>query len=251
MPRFSANLGFLWTDRPLAEAIYAAARAGFSAVECHFPYEQPLTAVQKALRETGLPMLGLNTIKGDTGGLAAQPDQIPEARASIAQAIEYGSAIGAQNIHVMAGIAEGNAAHATFLDNLRFASDHAEVAGMGIVIEPLNAFDVPGYFLKNTSQAIDIIDSISRENIRLMFDCYHVGRTEGDVIARFHACAPWIGHIQFAGVPDRGPPDQGAVDYRAVFTEIDASGWSLPLGAEYRVEGSTDATLDWMQSLLN
>lgn len=251
MPRFSANLGFLWTDRPLAEAIHAAAMAGFAAVECHFPYDQPRSDITRALADTGLPMLGLNTVKGNSGGLAAQPDQIEAARASILQAVEYGAAIGADNVHVMAGIAAGPAAHQTFLDNLRFASDQANTAGMGVVIEPLNPFDVPGYFLKNTSQAIDIIDSLSLENIRLMFDCYHVGRTEGDVITRFHACQPWIGHIQFAGVPDRGPPHQGSVDYRAVFDAIDASGWTQPLGAEYRVEGSTEDTLGWMQTLLD
>lgn len=250
MLQFSANLGFLWTERSLADGIRAAKLAGFSAVECHFPYDQPLDDVKRALEETELPMLGLNTIKGDRGGLAAQPDRQDAARDSIRQAIDYGAAIGARNVHVMAGVGDGETAHKTFLENLRFASDLAETAHMGIVIEPLNAADAPGYFLNTTSQAIEIIELVGSKNIRLMFDCYHVGRTEGDVIARLDACLPWIGHIQFAGVPDRGTPDQGAVDYCAVFKAIAARGWSHPLGAEYKVDGVTEDTLQWMRTLV-
>ena len=249
MLQFSANLGFLWTEHALADGIRRAQAAGFAAVECHFPYDQPIEEVQQALTETGLPMLGLNTIKGTTGGLAAQPDQIAAARQSIQEAVTYGAAIGALNIHVMAGLGEGARALACFQDNLKYATDLAGASGMQIVIEPLNAHDVPGYFLKNTDQAIEIIESISQKNLRLMFDCYHVGRTEGAVIERLQACWPWIGHIQFAGVPDRGAPDQGTLDYREVFAAIVAAGWDTPLGAEYRVKGSTEDSLGWMQAL--
>ncbi len=248
--KFSANLGFLWTECPLPDAIRRAKTAGFDAVECHFPYDQPIKSVQEALRDTGLPMLGLNTIKGQgLGGLAALPDRVDEARGAIDQAINYGHALGAQNVHVMAGIAEGVAAHQTFLENLAYAADRAKAQHMQVVIEPLNAFDVPGYFLNKISQAIDIINELSISNIRLMFDCYHVGRTEGDILAAFDSAREYIGHIQFAGVPDRGRPDQGKVDYREIFKHIEASGWALPLGAEYKVSGDTEASLGWMTSL--
>ena len=114
-----------------------------------------------------------------------------------------------------------------------------------ILIEALNAHDAPGYFLRDTAQAADIISDVAQPNLKLMFDCYHVGRTEGDVIARLDALYSIIGHVQFASVPDRGPPDQGEVDYRAVFAAIDALGWDKPLGAEYRPPGETDASLGW------
>lgn len=250
MPAFSANLGFLWTDRPLAEAIRAAKLAGFDAVECHWPYEQPLADVQAALRETGLTMLGLNTVRGPlNAGMAALPDRVTEARAAIDQAIAYGAAIGAQNVHVMAGQTEGELAEQTYLENLRYASKQADAKGMGILIEPLNAFDMPGYFLRDTVHALELLDKLNLANVKLMFDCYHVGRMEGDVIGRFDACMPYIGHVQFAAVPDRGAPDHGEVDYAKVFAHIDRSGWTLPLGAEYKIAGNTEATLGWMQSL--
>lgn len=249
MPAFSANLGFLWTDRPLADAIRSAKAAGFDAVECHWPYDQPLVDVQAALNETGLKMLGLNTVRGPlNAGMAALPDSVSEARAAIDQAIEYGSAIGAGSVHVMAGQSEGEEAEATYLDNLRYASEQAGVRGMSILIEPLNPFDMPGYFLRDTVHAVQLLERLKLDNIKLMFDCYHVGRTEGDVLGRYDACLPFIGHIQFAAVPDRGAPDHGEVDYQAIFAHIDASGWKLPLGAEYKVAESTEATLGWLSA---
>lgn len=254
MTGFSANLGFLWTDRPLPDAIRAAAAAGFDAVECHWPYETPTADIALALAETGLPMLGLNTRRGDVtageNGLAALPGREVEAREAIDEALTYAEAISAGAVHVMAGVAEGAEARRVFLDNLAHACDGAARTGRIILIEPLNRFDAPGYFLNTTAQASNLIAEIGAANLRLMFDCYHVGRTEGDVIGHMRRLLPVIGHIQFAAVPDRGAPDHGEVDYRAVFAEIAALGWKTPLGAEYKPGGPTDATLGWMDTLV-
>lgn len=251
MPRFSANLGFLWTELPLPEAIRAAARAGFHAVECHWPYDVPPADVRAALDETGLPMLGLNTRRGAPGenGLAALPGREDEARAAIDQAIEYGAAIGARNVHVMAGFTSGPAAEATFLANLVHAAERAAGHGMGILIEPLNHYDAPGYFLSTTAHARQILGTLGAHNVWLMFDCYHVQLMEGDISHRLETLLPLIGHIQFAAVPDRGAPDHGELDYAHVFQRIDALGYNAPLGAEYKPGGPTDATLGWLAGL--
>ena len=250
MMRFSANLGFLWADRTLPDAVRAAHAAGFDAVECHWPYDTPAAELRAALDETGLEMLGLNTSRGDVAagdnGLSAIPGRVAEARTAIDTALAYARAIGTRNIHVMAGFADGPAAHATFVDNLRYACDAAARDGVTILIEPLNAFDAPGYALRDTRHAAEVIADVGADNLKLMFDCYHVGRTEGDVIARLRALLPLIGHIQFAAVPDRGAPDHGEVDYDAVFAEIAALGWDAPLGAEYKPGTDTDATLGWL-----
>ena len=250
MMRFSANLGFLWADRTLPDAVRAAHAAGFDAVECHWPYDTPAAELRAALDETGLEMLGLNTSRGDVAagdnGLSAIPGRVAEARTAIDTALAYARAIGTRNIHVMAGFADGPAAHATFVDNLRYACDAAARDGVTILIEPLNAFDAPGYALRDTRHAVEVIADVGADNLKLMFDCYHVGRTEGDVIARLRALLPLIGHIQFAAVPDRGAPDHGEVDYDAVFAEIAALGWDAPLGAEYKPGTDTDATLGWL-----
>jgi hydroxypyruvate isomerase len=251
MTGFSANLGFLWADRSLPDAIRAARAAGFDAVECHWPYDVPAQDVAAALAETGLPMLGLNTRRGDVGagenGLSALAGRAAEARTAIDEAVAYAAIVDAAAIHVMAGFAQGQVAHDTFVANLRHAC--AAAPSRTILIEPLNRHDAPGYFLQTTDQARSIMADVAAPNLKLMFDCYHVGRTEGDLITRLTDLFPLIGHIQFASVPDRGAPDQGEVNYSAVFAAIDALGWSKPLGAEYKPGGDTDATLGWMQAL--
>lgn len=249
--KFSANLGFLWNDRSLPDAIHAAAAAGFDAVECHWPYDTPVVEVRAALAATGLPMLGLNTRRGDVSagenGLAALPGREVEARAAIDEALDYGAAIGARAVHVMAGFATGSAARECFADNLKHACEIAENKRITVLIEPLNHYDAPGYFLSTTRQAEAIVAEVGAPNLRLMFDCYHVQLMEGDLTNRLRRLQPIIGHIQFAGVPARGAPDEGEVNYAHVFEVIAAMGWDVPLGAEYKPGGDTDATLGWMQ----
>ena len=250
--KLSANLGFLWNDRPLPDAIRAAYTAGFDAVECHWPYAIPATETAKALSETGLRMLCLNTDRGDVAngelGLCALPNRETEARATIDQALAYAQAIDAPNVHVMAGFATGPDAHATFVQNLKYACDKAAAQNTTILIEPLNHYDAPDYFLSNTEQAKTIISEVSAPNLKLMFDCYHVQLMEGDLSNRIKALLPIIGHIQFASVPDRGAPDHGEVNYDHIFNVLAEIGYDAPLGAEYKPVGDTNDTLSWMDS---
>lgn len=249
--KFSANLGFLWKDLPLPDAIRAARAHGFDAVECHWPYATPAADVIAALSETGLAMLGINTIRGEAGenGLSALPGRQAEARSAIDMALDYARAIGAANVHVMAGFAQGTKAHDAFVENLVYATSRAERDNIGILIEPLNRYDAPGYFLTTTSQAIDTIKAVDAPNLKLMFDCYHVQLMEGDLSHRLIGLLPHIGHIQFASVPDRGPPDQGEINYRHIFSHLAAIGYDQPLGAEYKPEGETADSLDWLAAM--
>lgn len=253
MTEFSANLGFLWTELSLPDAIHAAKAAGFDAVECHWPYDVPTADVVAALEATGLAMLGLNTRRGNPAqgdnGLSALPDRIDEARAAIDEAVAYAEAIKAANIHVMSGFSAGQAAHDTFVENLRYATKRAAAQDITILIEPLNAYDAPGYFLKTTSQAQAIINEVAAPNLKLMFDCYHVQLTEGDLTHRLHDLKPIIGHIQFASVPDRGAPDHGEVSYRHIFDVITKIGFTGALGAEYKPTGPTNQSLGWIDNL--
>lgn len=248
MPRFSANLGFLWTGLDLPLAVHAAANAGFDAVEFHWPGDTPPESLLSALKATGLPLLGLNTTRGnhDKGdfGLTAVPGREAEAREAIDAALKYAEIAGAEAVHVMAGRAEGRTAEKIFRDNLEYACDQAR--GRMILIEPINPFDAPGYFLQSPDHAQRVIADVRAPNLRMMFDCYHVARLGMDVLAQLNKVFEHVGHIQIAAVPDRGPPDHGTLDYAALFREIDALGWQRPLGAEYKPEGDTEATLGWL-----
>lgn len=253
MTKFSANLGFLWTELSLPEAIHAAHNAGFHAVECHWPYETDPAFINAALNTTGLQMLGLNTSRGDhangENGLSALTGRIEDARAAIDQAIHYADAIDCPNIHVMAGFANGHAAHDTFVQNLDYACEQAAERDITILIEPLNHYDAKGYFLQTTGQAIGIINEVGRKNLKLMFDCYHVQIMEGDLTNKLNALLPHIGHIQFASPPTRGQPDIGELNFSHIFQHIAKIGYATPLGAEYKPVGKTADTLGWMKTL--
>lgn len=256
MPRFSANLGFLWPGRPLLEQIAAAARAGFRAVELHWPYDTPAGAVREACARHGVTLLGINTVRGDVAagenGLGALPGREAEFQAAVDQSLAFCREAGATSVHCMAGRVPADAraaARATLLDNLRRASDKAEAAGVTLLLEPLNPADAPGYFYSTAYEGAEIIEALGRPNVRLMFDCYHVGRVDDDVIGTMEQLMPVIGHLQVAAVPTRAEPDGGTLDYRPVLEAIDRLGYAGWVGAEYKPAGDTDAGLGWVEAL--
>ena len=253
MLRFSANIGFLWTELPLPAAILAAAKAGFDAVECHWPFEVPSSKIMAALTATKLPMLGLNTRRGniDSGdfGLAACVGREDEARRYVDEAVDYAAAIGAGSIHVMAGRTDGSvAAETAYCDTLVYAAAAAARHDMTVLIEPINQRDVTNYHLSTVEAGVATIKRIGLGNIKLMFDCYHIQITQGDLIRRIEANLDFIGHIQIAAVPDRAEPDHGELAYNDILLAIDSAGYNGFIGAEYRPAQSTEAGLGWLDA---
>jgi hydroxypyruvate isomerase len=195
-------------------------------------------------------MLGLNTRRGrieiGENGLAALPGREADARAAIDEALDYARATGTRAVHVMAGLSSGPRARAAFVTNLDYACKAAAADGITILIEPLNHYNAPGYFLNSTAQAADIIRETGQGNLRMMFDCYHVQIMEGDVTRRLEALLPLVGHIQIASVPDRGIPDHGELDYRFVLRRISELGWDRPVGAEYLPGNGPEPDMSWL-----
>lgn len=253
MIKFSANLGFLWTDRSLPDAIHAAKAAGFYAVECHWPYATPATAVAAALEETGLKMLGLNTQRGDVvageNGIAAVTGREVDARKFIDEAIEYAKVIDCSNIHVMAGFTDKKeTSQNTFTENIRYACQAAAACKKIILIEPLNNYDAPNYHLSTLDEAQDVLQVVGKPNLKIMFDCYHMQIMGGDLLRRFTNAAADIGHIQFASVPDRHEPNIGEINYVWLLNEIAATGFDGPFGAEYKPLTTTDEGMGWIKA---
>lgn len=255
MPRFSANLGFLWPDRPLGERVEAAARAGFRAVELHWPYDEvPAAEMKAACMRHGLTLLGINTVVGDAAngerGLGALPGREADFQAAVEQSIAYCHGAGAQAIHCMAGVVpeeQRAPARETFLRNLEAAA--AKAGDLTLLLEPLNPRDMPGYFYSTVGEAIAIIEELGLSNLRLMFDVYHVGVTEGDVLTKLERYLPLIGHVQIAAVPSRAEPDEGEIAYRAIFDALDRLDYDGWVGCEYKPRGDTDAGLVWTERL--
>ncbi len=256
MIRFAANLGFLWPDRPLIERIAAAGRAGFKAVELHFPYDTPAAAARAACDDAEVKLLGINTnIDTNPGGhlgLAAVPGREADFAALIDQSLAYQVEAGGTAVHVMAGrVAEGERTAATemLVKNLALAAEKAAPHGLTILIEPLNPHDNPGYFYSTIEPAIEIIERVAAPNLKLMFDAYHVGRAQGDVITRLRKVWNHVGHVQIAAVPSRAEPDEGELHFPAIFAVLEELGYAGWIGAEYRPRGDTNAGLTWVQKL--
>lgn len=251
MPRFAANLGYLFTDRALLERIDAAAACGFKAIELQFPYDVPAAQVRAAIERNKLTMLGVNTPPGEREGefgLAAVPGRQKDFQALFARALDYITAIGGSAIHCLAGKVASEqrpAADRVFLDNLKRAGDLAAVKNITLLIEPINTRDRPTYFLNHVEHAADIIAKANRPNIRMQFDFYHVQIVGGDLIHRLEKYLPVIGHLQCAAVPTRHEPDEGEVNFPVVFAAVDRLGYQGWIGAEYRPRGTTEEGLGW------
>jgi hydroxypyruvate isomerase len=247
--RFAANLAYLFTERPLLERFGAAAAAGFRAVELQFPYDHAPSAVKAELERHRLTMLGVNTALGRSGeGVAAVPGHEQEFATLFKQALDYVVAIGGCQIHCLAGKVppeQRPAAETTFIRNLARAADAARAQGITVLIEPINPRDRPDYFLTRAEQAADIIVKVERPNVRIQFDFYHAQIVGGDLIRRFEKHLPLVGHVQIAAVPSRQEPDEGEVNYPAIFAALDRLGWGGWIGCEYRPRGKTEEGLGW------
>ncbi|MFC5586820.1 hydroxypyruvate isomerase family protein [Nitratireductor kimnyeongensis] len=252
--RFSANLGFLWPDRPLIQRIEAAARAGFKAVEMHWPYDVDAAKVWECCSANGCELLGVNTPLGNAEkgdfGLGAQAGREAEFRDTFVRSADYAREAGASSIHVMAGVVSPDVrerAKAVFIENLAFAVEAA--ADLTLLLEPINQRDKPGYFYSDISTAADIIAEVGASNVRIMFDVYHVAVSEGDVLTRVQRHLPQIGHVQIAAVPSRCEPDEGEIAYGAIFTALERLGYSGWIGCEYKPRAGTDEGLGWLDAL--
>ena len=250
MPRFAANLGHLFTERPLLERIGAAAAAGFAAVELQFPYELAASAVKAELARNNLTQLGINTPHCPEFGLAALPGRERDWEAAFARALDYVVAIGGTAIHCMTGVVppeQRPAADTTFIKNLERAAPQAAEKNVTLLIEPINHRDRPNYFLSRIEHAADVVRKVGAPNVRVQFDFYHAQIMGGDLITRFQKYLPVIGHVQIAAVPSRGEPDEGEINYPAVFEAIDRSGYSGWIGCEYKPRTRTEDGLGWLR----
>lgn len=242
MMQFSANLGFLWKERPFLERITAAKAAGFPLVEFHDDAQREDPAdVRAAL--AGTPVVGLNSRMGDTNGCAALPGHEAQARADIEAAIAMARAVGAGAIHVMSGRTDDPGAADRLTARLIEAS--ASAPELTFLLEPLCPQAMPGYFVSTLEQAAQILERAGLRNAKIMFDCFHVQRAGGDLLARFRTHLPLIGHVQIAGGLTRAEPDDGELNYSYLLPAFQDAGYDGPFGAEYAPKTTVEAGLGW------
>jgi 2-dehydrotetronate isomerase len=253
MPRFSANLDFLFTELTFRERFEAAAMSGFRGVEFLFPYEVPADELASLARDNGLEVVLFNIWPGDWDagwrGLAGVPGQEDEFARCLTEALDYARALNCRRLHAMAGLESQGANFSTLIGNLRFAAAEAAADGVVIMTEPINRRDMPGYLVHRTAEAREIIEAVGAPNVRLQLDLYHRQMEEGDVAGAISEFADVTEHYQIAASPDRGEPHAGDLDFRELLGLIDATGYAGWVGCEYRPRAGTAAGLEWGEAL--
>ncbi len=261
MPKFAANLTMLFTEVPFLERFGRAAAAGFTGVEFLFPYAFKAQEIKAQLDAHKLTLVLHNLPAGnwDAGerGIACHPDRVDEFRTGVSLAIEYAKALGVHQLNCLAGIAPKGIAddvlRQTLVANLRFAAGELKRANLRLLIEPINTFDIPGFYLNRTSQAISILDEVTldgkTDNVFVQYDLYHAQRMEGELAATAQKYLPRIGHIQLADNPLRNEPGTGEINYTFLFGHLDRIGYDGWIGCEYKPKTTTDAGLGWFSAL--
>lgn len=258
MPQFAANLTMLFNEHAFLDRFEAAAQAGFKAVEFLFPYDFEAQDIQDRLRASKLQLVLHNLPAGNWAagerGIACHPNRIAEFREGVLLALEYAAVLGTPQMNVLAGIKPADVtdptARAVLLSNLAFAADKLGERGIKLLMEPINTFDMPGFFVNRTAQALDIIQDVGSRNLYLQYDIYHAQRVEGELGATLKAALPRIAHIQLADNPARNEPGTGEINYRYLFQLLDRMGYRGHIGCEYRPldagPGGTVAGLGWV-----
>jgi hydroxypyruvate isomerase len=257
MPRFAANLSMLFTEVPFLDRFERAAAAGFDAVEFLFPYAFSAKEIKQRVDAHGLKLVLHNMPAGDWDagerGIACLPERVDEFRAGVAKAIEYATTLGVPQLNCLAGKAplgaDETVLRKTFVANLKFSAAELKKAGLKLLIEPINSFDIPGFYLNRTAQALAILDEVGATNAYVQYDIYHAQRMEGELAATLQKHVARIGHIQLADNPGRNEPGTGEINYAFLFAHLDRIGYAGWIGCEYKPATSTEAGLGWRQQL--
>jgi hydroxypyruvate isomerase len=257
MPKLAANLSMLFTEAPFMERFALAARAGFRGVEFLFPYAFHADQIADKLSTYQLDLVLHNLPAGnwDAGerGIACHPDRVVEFQEGVDEAIRYAKVLGVKQVNCLVGYAPKNVAydiaHATVVANLRFAADKLKAEGIRLLIEPINSFDMPGFFLTGTKQALELIKDTGSDNLFVQYDVYHMQRMEGELAATIKANLPMIKHIQIADNPGRFEPGTGEINYRYLLAMLDEIGYDGWIGCEYKPKAGTLEGLGWREAL--
>ena len=254
MPRFAANLSFLFTERPFLERFGAARSAGFAGVEFHFPYAFDRAALAEVVMTSGLDVVLFNLPAGDWAGgergIACHPRRIAEFQDGVGLAIEYARLLGCPRLNCLAGIAPPDVsmdrARETLAENLRFAAAVTQRAGIELLVEPLNTRDTPGFFIATSKAGLALIERVDHANLKLQYDIYHAQVMEGDLAQTLERELARIGHIQLADNPGRHEPGTGEINFPFLLDHLDRIGYAGWVGCEYQPSATTEGSLGWM-----
>jgi hydroxypyruvate isomerase len=255
MPRFAANLTMLFTEIPFPERFRRAREAGFTYVEYLLPYDHSAKELKACLETNDLKQVLFNLPCGDWAsgdrGIGARPDRVSEFCAGTELAIEYARALGVTQLNCLAGksspIFSAEEHWNTLVENVRFAGTLLRQNGMTLVVEAINHFDLPGFFLNRTEQVLKLLEEVGLPNIGMQYDVYHAQREEGEILGTLRKHIAKIRHIQVADNPGRHQPGTGEINYPFVFKEIDALNYQGYVGLEYIPKPDSNSSFAWIE----
>lgn len=255
MPKFSANLVFLFPDVPFLDRFERAAAAGFEAVEYMFPYDYELEDIRSALKKTGLRQDLFNLPAGDfpagERGVAVDPSRREEFRVGVERALETADSLECRKINCLVGLRkeelDWDAQYRCLIENLTHAAERLGSAGLTLHIELLNTIETPGFFLDSIQLVNRVLDDVASPHLLFQCDLYHLQRTSGNLVPTMRSLGARIGHYQIADAPDRHEPGTGEINYRHVLAEIDASGYDGFVGLEYKPSSGTEESFAWIR----
>jgi len=248
----------LFNEFDFPDRFARAARAGFKAVECQFPYQWRKEELAEKLDKHGLEMVLYNMPAGDWGagelGIACLPDRIGEFQEGVGLAIEYAKALRCPCLNCLAGIPPNEApaekVRQTLVDNLRFAAAALEKEGISLLVEALNNHEFPGFYLVYTRDVLQLFEEVNHSNLWLMYDIYHMQIMEGNLTRTIQDNLARIAYIQLADNPGRHEPGTGEINFTNLLRFIDEAGYTGWIGCEYIPAGITEDGLEWIKPYL-
>ena len=258
MPKFSANLSWLFNEVDFLDRFERASRVGFKGVEYRSPYEWGKGELAQKLDKYGLEQVLYNLPAGNwqTGerGIACLPDRVGEFQEGVGSAIEYAKALKCSRLNCLVGITPmevpAEKARQTLIDTLRFAAAVLAKESIRLLVEPINNRDTPGFYLVHTQDALHLLEEVNHPNLWLQYDIYNMQVMEGNLTATIQDNLAHIAHIQLADNPGRHEPGTGEINYPNLLRFIDESGYDGWIGCEYTPAGKTEDGLEWVRPYL-
>lgn len=166
MPRYSASLGFFFTDVPLTARFARAREAGFGAVEMFWPGDVAVAGLVAAQRAAGVQIAAFNLNEGryELGerGFAAVPERRDWWRKELESALALAEALDCRRVNVLAGdvpaAADRDSYRHCLVGNLRWAAPRAADLDVTLLVEPLNHVTHPRALCQRTADVLRVLD---------------------------------------------------------------------------------------------
>jgi hydroxypyruvate isomerase len=257
MPKFSANLNYLFNEHPFLERFAACREAGFRYVEYMFPYDHDSQVLRDLMEAYELQQVLFNMPAGDWSagdrGIASDPNRIEVFRDSVEKALEYARPLGVERVNCLAGKRIQGVPQQeqwdVLVENLRYAAAEFAKDDRILLVEPINTYDIPGFFVSKSEDGFGVLEAVGAVNLLLQYDVYHMQKMEGNLTETIRDNITRVGHIQIADNPGRHQPGTGEINYRFLLGELDRMGYDGYVGLEYNPNLDTLSSLDWVRKL--